>query len=102
MTATIANVISQHAKEAAMLWLLRRAATAAPHYSLTDLAKLESRVDAHLDGLRIAEDEGWALCEEQLAAKEVGEVFAVGALAFELVKPDWGVNMFAITNRRTL
>jgi uncharacterized protein (TIGR02270 family) len=78
----VANVISQHAEEAAMLWLLRRTATRAPHYCLADLAKIDGRVEAHLDGLRIAGDEGWKLCEEQLA-DEAGEAFAAGVMAFE-------------------
>jgi uncharacterized protein (TIGR02270 family) len=84
----IANVLSQHAEEAAMLWILRRAAVAAPHYSLADLAKIDGRVEAHLDGLRIAGDEGWKFCEEQLAAKEEGEVFAAGVIAFESAGPE--------------
>jgi uncharacterized protein (TIGR02270 family) len=83
MSKVILNVVSQHAEEAAMLWLLRNNAVHAPHYDLADLAKLDDRVEAHLDGLRIAGDEGWALCEEQLAVNEVGEVFAAGVMAFE-------------------
>jgi uncharacterized protein (TIGR02270 family) len=86
--SAIATVISQHAEEATMLWLLRRAATKSPHYSLADLAKVDGRVEAHLDGLRIASDEGWKLCEEQLAANEEGEVFAAGVMAFESAKPE--------------
>jgi len=54
----IANVVLQHAEEAAFLWLLRHAAVAAPHYSLADLGKLDGRVEAHLDGLRIAGPDG--------------------------------------------
>jgi hypothetical protein len=41
-----------------------------------------------LDGLRIAEDEGWKFCEEKLAAKEKGKVFTAGVLAFESAKPE--------------
>jgi uncharacterized protein (TIGR02270 family) len=66
-----------------MLWLFRRSAAYAPHYSLADLAKLDGRVEAHLDGLRIAGDEGWSVCEEQLAVNETGEIFAAGVSAFE-------------------
>jgi hypothetical protein len=50
----IAEIVSQHAEEAAFLWLLRSNAVGAPHYSLKDLAKLDGRVEAHLDGLRVA------------------------------------------------
>jgi uncharacterized protein (TIGR02270 family) len=71
-----------------MLWLIRRSATRAPHYSSADLAKLDGRMEAHLDGLRIAEDEGWKVCEEQLAANEPGEAFAAGVSAFESGLPE--------------
>jgi uncharacterized protein (TIGR02270 family) len=79
----INNLISQHAQEAAMLWLLRQVASKAPHYSLADVAKIDGRVEAHLDGLRIAGEEGWKKCEDQLVANEKGEVFAAGVLACE-------------------
>lgn len=84
----IANVSSQHNEELAILWLLRDAATRSPHYSLSELAKIDGRVESHLDGLRVARDEGWQLCVEQLAANEDGEVFAAGVLAaVETEKP---------------
>nr|WP_275298103.1 TIGR02270 family protein [Halomonas campisalis] len=77
------QVVDHHAEEAAFLWLLREGAVAAPHYSLVDLAKLDKRVEAHLDGLRIAGDAGWAACVEQLEYREPGEVFAAAVLALE-------------------
>jgi uncharacterized protein (TIGR02270 family) len=76
-------VIEQHAEEAAFHWLLRDAAVCAPHYSLDDLAKLDNRLDAHIDGLRMAGDAGWELCQEQLGWEEAGEVFVSAVLAFE-------------------
>lgn len=76
-------VISQHAEEAAFNWLLRDAAVREPHYSLNDLAKLDKRVEAHLDGLRIAGDEGWEICKQELKWEEAGEVFTAAFLAFE-------------------
>lgn len=76
-------VISQHAEDAAMLWILRRVALKSPRCNLADLAKLDSRVEAHLDGLRIAGDEGWRFCETQLAAHGAGEAFAAGVIACE-------------------
>jgi uncharacterized protein (TIGR02270 family) len=81
--AVIPAVINQHADEAAFLWLLRDAAVSSPHFSLADLAKLDGRVEAHLDGLRIAGAEGRRVCAESLKLEETGEVFAAAVLAFE-------------------
>jgi uncharacterized protein (TIGR02270 family) len=79
----IEDIVTQHAEEASFLWFLRSLAVDAPHYSLADLAELDDRVEAHLDGLRIAADAGWTICKEALAQEEPGEVFAAAALAFE-------------------
>ena len=79
----ITEVVSQHAEEAAFLWLLRSNAIRQPHYTLKDLAKLDGRVEAHLDGLRIAGEAGWELCKAGLGNEENGEVFAASVIAFE-------------------
>ena len=76
-------MIEQHAEEAAFLWMLRDAAVDAPHYSLADLAHLDDRVEAHIDGLRIAGEAGWEICKEALGREEAGEVFAAAVLAYE-------------------
>jgi len=82
-SAVIPHIIDQHAEEAAFLWLLRHNAIYAPHYNLKDLAKLDNRVEAHIDGLRIAGDYGWETCCNNLEFKGAGEVFAAGLLALE-------------------
>lgn len=65
-----------------MLWLQRTSAASAPHYSLADLQRLDLRLEAHLDGLRLAGEEGWQVCAEQLAVQEAGEMFTAALLAF--------------------
>src|SRR4030067_2119036 len=79
----IPDIIPQHAEETAFLWLLRERAVYAPHNTLKDLVKLDDRVEAHLDGLRIAGDAGWEICKGALEGKEAGELFAASVLAFE-------------------
>jgi uncharacterized protein (TIGR02270 family) len=80
----IPHIVEQHAEEAAFLWLLRDAAVDAPHYDLKDLARLDERVEAHIDGLRVAGEPGWAIVLAQLEQdREAGEVFAAGVLALE-------------------
>jgi uncharacterized protein (TIGR02270 family) len=75
-------VVSQHAEEAAFLWTMRNRAVREPHYSLQDLAALDQRVEAHLDGLRIAENAGWTSCRTTVANGGAGDVFALAVLAF--------------------
>ena len=75
-------VVEQHAENAAFLWTQRDRAVYAPNYSLSDLADLDERVEANLDGLRVASDVGWSLCETALESQEPGEVFAAAVLAF--------------------
>jgi uncharacterized protein (TIGR02270 family) len=86
--AIVEHIVQQHAEEAAFLWLLRDNAVRAPHYNLKDLVKLDNRLEAHIDGLRIADDAGWQLCQEALVTGEFGEMFAASVLAFESGKHD--------------
>jgi uncharacterized protein (TIGR02270 family) len=80
---TIDQVLAQHAEDAAFLWLTRDNAVRAPHYLLKDLVKLDDRVAAHIDGLRVAGDAGWELALAQLKHPEAGEYFAAMVLALE-------------------
>lgn len=86
-TAVIPHIVEQHTEEAAFLWFLRKRAVHAQHYRLFELTRLDNRVEAHLDGLRVAGPEGWELCEQALEIGEAGEVFAAGLLALESKDP---------------
>ncbi len=81
----IAEIVAQHAEDAPFLWLLRCHALSEPQYSLRKLAELDDRVEAHLDGLRVAGEPGWEIAKSQLGGP--GEVFAAGVLAFESGDP---------------
>jgi uncharacterized protein (TIGR02270 family) len=74
-------ILEEHAAEAAFLWTRRDAAVRAPHYTLADLAKIDERLEAHLDGLRLAGDAAWETCAAALDGGEAGEVFAATAIA---------------------
>ena len=80
----ITTILDQHAEEAAFLAGLRSYAVGAPHYDLAHLGDLDERIEAHLDGLRIAGLKGLHLLLEQLTPHAQGEVFAVAALALRL------------------
>jgi len=94
LLAIIEDIVSQHAEEAAFLWLLRSYAVRAPHYDLKDLADLEERVEAHLDGLRVAGEDAWPFCAEGLKQQEVGEVFAGAFFALVSERDDWLAPVF--------
>lgn len=77
------GIISEFADEAAFLWLVRSRAVNEPHFSLADLAQLDERLEAHLDGLRVAGETGWATCIENLGSELPEEYFAPAVLAFD-------------------
>ncbi len=81
--APLRRVVSLHADDAAFFWFLRSKAVRRPQYGLDDLARLDARVEAHLDGLRVAGDVAWTLVEERLEIADAGEVFAAAVLALE-------------------
>ncbi len=80
---SIPVIVDRHAEDAAFLWLLRDAAVGSPHYTLKDLADLDNRLDAHIDGLRVAGQAGWDVCKVALEIGEPGEVFVAAVLAFD-------------------
>ena len=43
----LGHIVTQHAEEAAFLWILRDAAVHAPHYYLKDLASLDEGMQGH-------------------------------------------------------
>lgn len=78
----IPDIVARHAEEAAVLWLIRDRAVSRSQNSLRQLAELDQRVEAHIDGLRVAGAAGWEICLEAMAEGGAGEVFAVAVLAF--------------------
>ena len=80
----IPSIVEQHAEEAAFLWRLRDAATDQPHYALRQLANLEERIEAHIDGLRVAGPAGFSIALAQLENhRGEGELFTVATIALE-------------------
>jgi uncharacterized protein (TIGR02270 family) len=80
-------VLDQHVEEAALLWLRHQVAVGQPHFKLKDLDSLDSLLEAHLDGIRIADgdhaDAVWKVCERELEWGDPGEIFPAAVLAFE-------------------
>jgi uncharacterized protein (TIGR02270 family) len=83
----IPDVVEEHAEEAAILWAHRDGAVRSPDYDLDDLMELEGRLEAHLDGLRIAGDAGWETLVD-IGWIDAGEIFATAMMAFESGDPE--------------
>ncbi|WP_033046023.1 TIGR02270 family protein [Pseudomonas fluorescens] len=83
LNTELSFLVDQHAEEASFLAVLRDYALRAPHYDIEHLDNLDNRLDAHLDGLRIAEHTGLETLLSQLGPHAIGEMFASVVLAFE-------------------
>jgi uncharacterized protein (TIGR02270 family) len=77
------DIAEEHARQASFLWTLRDRAVARAGYDLARLAELDQRLDAHLDGLRVAGDVAIPVCEELLAELEGGEMFTATFVALD-------------------
>ena len=51
-------------------------------YTLAEIAELDERTEAHLDGLRIAGDPVWGLFDDEYSWDDAGEIFAAAVIAF--------------------
>jgi uncharacterized protein (TIGR02270 family) len=79
----IPAVVQQHVDDAAMLASSRSVLVEAPYPRLDRLAEFDRRLAAHLAGLALSGEEGWALCEAALETSSPGAVFAVAVRALE-------------------
>jgi uncharacterized protein (TIGR02270 family) len=75
-------IYERYVDDAAFLWVLRSVVVNQPHYYATDLAELEQRIQAQLDGLMTSIELGWEACAAALDLDEPGEVFTATVTAF--------------------
>ena len=75
------DILEEHIEEADFLWQQRKNALSDRAYNLDDLAELEERLLAHLDGLVSGGNEAWKLLEPMLSSGEEGEVFTAAFVA---------------------
>lgn len=77
------DILEEHMEEADFLWQQRKNALTDRVYNLTDMAELEERLLAHLDGLVLGEKEAWKLLEPTLSSGGEGEVFTAAFVALD-------------------
>ena len=75
------DILEEHLEEADFLWQQRENALNDRLYKLDGLAEIEERLLAHLDGLMLAEQDGWQILESKLIDGELGEVFTAASVA---------------------
>lgn len=83
MPAIVENVVYQHAENVCSLWLQRQQAVEEPHYSFTDLVHLDNRLNANLEGMRVAGAHGLPFFDEMIDADDEGAVFGKALMAIE-------------------
>lgn len=81
--AIIAEIVEEHAAEAAFLFQIRDAAATAPHYDRGRLRDLDERLEAHLDGVRVAATTGLEIAAAALDEDDPGTAFTLVVLAVE-------------------
>lgn len=79
----IPAVVSQHLEDVAALRGTRSVLLRSPHVELHRLARLDERLNAHIDGMRVAGDEGYRMAQCELERPWLGALFALAVLAVE-------------------
>jgi len=77
----IEGIVSQHADEASFLWFQRNGLVVSAHHSVQHLTNHDNRISAHLDGLRVAAEDGWK--GSGPTSEDPGTLFVGTVLALE-------------------
>jgi uncharacterized protein (TIGR02270 family) len=74
-------IIEIHVSEAAFLWRSRRQAAHAPNFDLVHLGRLDERLIAHLEALRVAGRVGTEIAQQSNEEGDPGDLFVLAWLA---------------------
>ncbi|ASJ76797.1 TIGR02270 family protein [Granulosicoccus antarcticus] len=83
MPHIIETVVYQHAENACALWWQWHLALDQPHYTLGDLTGIEKRINANMNGLRIAGKNALIQVQELADANDEGAIFVSALLAIQ-------------------
>src|SRR5688572_3059894 len=70
------SILEEHFEEVQMLWEMRTAALRDPDYVARDVAELDDRLEAHVDGLVLAGGDALPILEAWLGGDTRSVVFA--------------------------
>ena len=83
----IADLLQVHAEDLAFLWGQRREALASRRHTLREFGELNERIEAHIQGLLVAEPAALvAMLQPQLAAPDRDEAFAAACALLRLAE----------------
>lgn len=80
--SAFAHLAQMHLDEVANLWSVWHSALTLPHYDKQSLGEIESRIQAHIAGMRLHEQSAWQRCLDDLDIADGAEIFAAAQLAF--------------------
>jgi len=83
------DIVEEHFDELDFLWEHREANIFTPDWTLEDLAWIEERAEAHLDGLRLAELHAVDLALDRIGGSEVFAATAAALVLFETREPEY-------------
>jgi uncharacterized protein (TIGR02270 family) len=93
----VSSVVLQHVEDAAVLHAIRSSLTNAPHIRLRHLRRFDDRLVAHLDGLAVAGEAAWPLCDSPLTNPTPGAVFTCAITAIEGKSPERLNRLYALS-----
>jgi uncharacterized protein (TIGR02270 family) len=76
-------IVCQHAEALLDLYVLRSAATESGGVQLRDLSRVDKRIAAHIDGLSVAGDQAWPVCEACLESPGAAAAFPAAVWALD-------------------
>jgi uncharacterized protein (TIGR02270 family) len=92
-------IVSQHLDDTAALFVSRTVMLRSPHVGLLHLGRIDERLDSHVDGLHIAGEPAWALCQAALQAPGVGDIFAAAVCTLGGGGADGLSRLYALSDR---
>jgi uncharacterized protein (TIGR02270 family) len=83
----IPEILEEHYEELQFLWSIRRTAIRSPSFTLGDIAKFETRIEAHLQGMLVVGERMRDLVEPGLTGDDATIVFASAFALLRLDRP---------------
>ncbi len=84
----ILDILEEHRDELGSLWAQRENVVFAPDWTLKELAHLEDRAEAHLDGLRLGAGHSVDVARPLLGAEETGPATAATFVLMAFERPE--------------